>query len=147
MSIARTTDDVVAAVLTPRWNAVSGKFVDLARAIPDDRFESQLVNGIRTCGDVLRHVAYWNLYIADSLNGRKADDSANELPREEYRNKAGILAKLEKANREIADGINRTLDAKRLELICMAFEHLSEHYGQLVVYARLSGITPPSSRS
>ena len=29
----------------------------------------------------------------------------------------------------------------------MAFEHLSEHYGQMVVYARLLGIIPPVSRS
>jgi len=99
------------------------------------------------CGDVLRHVAYWNRYIADSLNGRKADDSANELSRDDYPDKPRILAELEKTNPEIANGMSRNLDAKALEVICMGFEHLSEHYGQLVVYARLLGIIPPASRS
>jgi len=147
MAMTGTTDDTLTAVLAARWKATSGKFVDLARAIPDDRFESELVSGTRSCGDVLRHVAYWNRYIADSLNGRKADDSANELLRDDYPDKARILKELENTNNEIANGMHRNLDAKALELISMAFEHLSEHYGQMVVYARLSGIIPPVSRS
>lgn len=147
MAIAGTKDDVLTGVLAVRWKAASGKFVDLARAIPDGKFESELVSGARTCGDVLRHVAYWNRYIADSLHGKKADDSANELPRGDFPDKTRILAEMEKTNREIAKGLNGNLDAKALEVISMAFEHLSEHYGQLVVYARLLGIVPPSSRS
>ncbi len=146
MAIAGATNDLLTAVLAARWKTVSGKFADLAREIPDDKFESELVNGTRTCGDVLRHVTYWNRYIADSLNGRKAHDSANELPRTDYPRRAHILEALEKANGEIANGMNRNLDAKTLELICMAFEHLSEHYGQLVVYVRLLGAIPPASR-
>jgi uncharacterized damage-inducible protein DinB len=147
MAITGTTDSALTAVLAARWNAASAKLVDLARAIPGGRFESELVNGTRTCGDVLRHVAYWNRYIADSLDGRKADDCGNELPREEFPDKAGIVAELEKTNRAIANGMNRILDAKAVELTSMAIEHLCEHYGQLVVYARLQGIIPPASRS
>jgi uncharacterized damage-inducible protein DinB len=121
--------------------------VRLARTIPDDRFESELVNGTRTCGEVLRHVAYWSRYIADSLGGRKADDSTNELSREDYPDKACILAELQKTNRAIAHGTSRNHDTKELELICLGFEHLSEHYGQVVVYTRLLGIVPPASQS
>jgi uncharacterized damage-inducible protein DinB len=146
MAITGTIDSVLTSVLAGRWKAASGKFEDLARTIPDGRFESELVSGARTCGDVLRHVAYWNRYIADSLNGRKADDNANELSRDDYPDRPPILAELERTNREIANGMSRNLDAKALELICMAFEHLSEHYGQLVVYARLLGVIPPASR-
>lgn len=147
MATTGTRDDVLTTVLATRWEATSGKFCDLARAFPDGRLDSELVSGTRTCGDMLRHVAYWNRYIADSLNGRKAHESANELPRDGYPDKARILEELEKTNNEIANGMHRNLDAKALELISMAFEHLSEHYGQMVVYARLLGIIPPVSRS
>jgi uncharacterized damage-inducible protein DinB len=147
MAITAAKEDVLTGVLVARWKAASGKFVDLARAIPDGKLESELVKGTRTCGDVLRHVAYWNRYIADSLNGKQADDSDNELPRDHYPDKVRIAEELEKTNREIAKGMSRNLDAKALELISMAFEHLSEHYGQLVVCARLLGIVPPASRS
>src|SRR5258708_3262048 len=104
MAITGTTDEVLTAVLGAPWKGASRKFVDLARTIPDGGFESELVSGTRSCGDVLRHVAYWNRYFADSLNGRKADDSANELSRDDHPDKAPILTELEKTNREIANG-------------------------------------------
>ncbi len=140
-------NDVLTAVLATRWKAASRKFVDMARTIPDGKLESELVSGTRSCGDLLRHVAYWTRYIAASLNGRKAADSANGLSRDDYPDNLRVLAELEKTNREIANGMSRSLDAKALELICMAFEHLSEHYGQLAVYARRLGLIPPASRS
>jgi uncharacterized damage-inducible protein DinB len=34
----------------------------------------------------------------------------------------------------------------RLYLATFAVEHAYDHYGQLAVYLRLSGITPPGSR-
>lgn len=142
-----TRDNVLTTVLATRWKATSGKFCDLASVFPDGRLDSEMVSGTRTCGDMLRHVAYWNRYIADSLNGREGHESANELPSGDYPDKARILEELEKTNNEIANGMHRNLDAKTLELISMAFEHLSEHYGQMVVYARLLGIIPPVSRS
>jgi uncharacterized damage-inducible protein DinB len=147
MTISGTISDILTAVLISRWTAASGKFVALARAIPDARFESELVNGSRTCADVLRHVAYWNRYIGDSLNGKEAHSSANELSRDDYPDRADILADLVKTSGEIANGMSGNLDARTLDLILMAFEHLSEHYGQLVVYVRLLGIAPPASQS
>ena len=36
--------------------------------------------------------------------------------------------------------------APRLYLATFAVEHAYDHYGQLAVYLRLSGITPPGSR-
>jgi hypothetical protein len=33
----------------------------------------------------------------------------------------------------------------RLGIATLAVWHASDHYGQLVVYARLSGVTPPAS--
>lgn len=147
MATTGTRDDVLTTVLATRWKVTSGKFCDLVRAFPDGRLDSELVSGARTCGDTLRHVAYWNRYFSDFLNGRKAHESANELPRDEYPDKARILKELENTNNEIANGMHRNLDANALELISMAFEHLCEHYGQMVVYARLSGVIPPLSRS
>ena len=58
-----------------------------------------------------------------------------------------MLQELRKSSSEIMNGISRILDAGSMELIAMALEHLSEHYGQIVVYLRLMGITPPASRS
>lgn len=147
MTTTKTAEDTVATVLTGRWDAAVKKFMELAAVLPDDKFEIELVAGARTCGGVLRHVAYWNRYVADSLQGKKVHDSANELAQKDYPEKTDVLLELRKNSREISHGINRTLDAGSMELIAMALEHLSEHYGQIVVYSRLMGITPPASRS
>lgn len=147
MSTTEIAVDTLAAVLVKRWQSASSKFIDLAAVIPDAKFEAELVNGTRTCGSVLRHVAYWNRYVADGLNGRNADDSGNELSQEDFPSKAALLSELKKSSKEIADGLNRPLDAGALQFIGMGLEHICEHYGQLAIYARLLGITPPASRA
>lgn len=147
MTITEETEHAIATMLIGRWEAAGNKFMELAAVLPDDQFEVELVQGTRTCGDVLRHVAYWNRYVADSLQGKKAHDSANEMARVDYPNKAVLLVELAKSSGEISRGIDRALDTTSMERIAMALEHLSEHYGQIAVYSRLMGITPPASRS
>lgn len=147
MAMTEKAEHPVATMLIGRWEAAAKKFMELAEVLPDDKFEVELVKGARTCGGVLRHVAYWNRYVADSLQGNKAHGSANELARNAYPDKAAILSELRKSNGEISRGINRALNTTSMEPIAVAFEHLSEHYGQIAVYSRLMGITPPASRS
>src|SRR5579871_5561695 len=130
MTTTETTIDTLTTVLATRWQAAANKFMDLAATLPEGKFEAELAGGARTCDAVLRHVAYWNRYVADTLNGRKADDSGNELSKKDYRDKAAVLGDLKKSSCEIASGLNRGLDDKSLQAFCMGLEHLSEHYGQ-----------------
>lgn len=135
------------ATLINRWQNAASKFIDLAAALPEDKFETELVKGARTYGYVLRHVAYWNRYVAAKLNGECAEDSGNELSLDDCSDKAAAISELTRNRLDIATGLDRPLDAVALENICIGLEHLCEHYGQLAVYARLLGITPPASRS
>lgn len=147
MAIVGAKDDVLSGVLAARWNTASKKFMALAEAIPEEKFDTELVRDGRTCDEVLRHVAYWNRYVADTLNGRTADDSANEVKRQELPERVQILADIKTNTSEIARGIRQNLNEKMLEAFSMGLEHVCEHYGQLAVYARLMGIVPPASRS
>lgn len=133
--------------LVSRWEAASRKFIELAEAIPQDKAETELINGTRSCMGVLRHVGYWNCYVADSLYGRKAHDSENELSRDDYPDRAQVLRELERSSKEIRDGILLNRNDNWLDVTLMGLEHVSEHYGQLANYARLLGVTPPASRS
>jgi uncharacterized damage-inducible protein DinB len=137
-------------LLAARWEQVSRKLTDLAGAFPEDELESRPVAGIRTVGEVLRHVAFWNQYVADSLRNRKADDTANELPSAACPTKARILEVLKQSSEDVVRALHdrqARLDSKTAELLMPFMEHTSEHYGQLVVYARLKGIVPPASRT
>ena len=147
MATATMTETAIAQVLAARWEAASTKFSQLAAEFAESKWEEANIPGIRSVGEVLRHVAYWNRYFADSMHGRKAHDSENELPRVDFATRTRLLPELERSSGEIAESIHKNCDAKQVERMSMAIEHVCEHYGQLVVYARLQGIVPPTSRS
>ena len=118
---------------------------ELAAEFPEKNSNTSRRKMLRTFGDVLRHVAFWNRYVADSLRGKKANDTDNELPIEEYRTKSRMIKALEQSstNRRGAEGSRP--GSEDPPSWSMAFiEHTCEHYGQLVVYSRLAGIVPPA---
>ncbi|MBI4908320.1 MAG: DinB family protein [Acidobacteria bacterium] len=136
-------------LLVERWEQVSRKIEALGRELPEETLERPTVNGVRPFGAVLRHVAFWNQYVADSLRGNTADDTANELAPGEYATKASILDALARSSQSVAAALlaHKSFDAKSAELVITFIEHTSEHYGQLVVYSRTLGIVPPASRA
>jgi uncharacterized damage-inducible protein DinB len=132
-----------------RWEQAARKAAALAEALPEDKLESQLVRGARTPGEVLRHIAFWNQYLAASLRGEEPDGSANELPRSSYGTKATIIEALNRSAAEVTNALGEAQiwqERKTAENVMGFIEHTSEHYGQLAVYARLMGIVPPASR-
>jgi uncharacterized damage-inducible protein DinB len=136
--------------LNDRWDQAGNKLTTLAEDFPAGKYEARPADGVRTFADVLRHVAFWNRFVADSVRGKKADDTSNELPRAEFSTKARIVDALKGSAGDAASALREhrsELDLKTVELIMSFIEHNCEHYGQLVVYSRLMGIIPPASRS
>ena len=142
-------DPTVRDVLLRQWSDIGEKVVKLAEEFPEDKYEFRPVAGVRTFADNLRHVAFWNGYVARSARGEKADTKANELPKAEYATKAKIVAALKSSLAEATAQLKNgavTPSAKLLDLWVSFTEHSGEHYGQMVVYYRLNGIVPPASR-
>lgn len=149
MSTKAMTEHPMSKVLIERWEQVSRKFADLAQEVPAEKFEWAPVAGLRTCADVVRHVAFWNQYVSASLLGQETNDSANQLSAAEYPTPKKALGALRDSAMGVTAALRRhhaELTPKTLELLVTFVEHTSEHYGQLVVYARLMGIVPPASR-
>jgi len=142
------SDSAMVNVLADRWNEVSQKIAALANELPEDKFDWRPTRELRSCAGVLRHVAFWNQYVGASLMGKDFDGTANELSPEHYADKQKILNALSRSSQETTEALCRKTspDPKTTELIVTFIEHTSEHYGQLVVYARLLKIVPPSSR-
>jgi len=150
MTAGMQQERALTAALVGRWEQASRKLAELAGVIPENEFDSHPVAGVRSVGELLRHVAFWNQYVADSLRGKKTDETGNELPATAYASKTGILEVLLRNSLEVATALGELhgpLDLKTTELIMTFVEHTSEHYGQLAVYARLKGIVPPASRT
>ena len=142
-------DGIDPAKLIDRWEQVCQKLSTLATEMPANKFEYKPVDGLRTFADVLRHVAFWNYYVADSARGRKADGTGNELPKKEFSNKDQVIDAFKHSSAEAAAALKGRpagLSPEMCEMVVSFIEHNCEHYGQLAVYARLTGITPPASR-
>lgn len=136
-------------MLIEHWEQAGAKLARLAEAVPEDRFEVAPVASMRTFEAVLRHVAFWNRYVADSARGAKTEEAANELPKNVYSTKAQVIAALVKSTEDAAAALRPHREGLAPETAAMVesfIEHVSEHYGQLVVYAHLAGVVPPASR-
>ena len=137
-------------VLLRQWTDIGEKVVKLAEEFPEDKYEFRPVAGVRTFADVLRHLAFWNGFVAKSARGEQADGKLNELPKAEYPTKASIVAVLKRSLAEATALLKNgpaTPSPKLTDLWVSFTEHSGEHYGQLVVYYRLNGLVPPASRS
>ena len=146
---AAKPEPAVRDVLLKEWTDISEKVVKLAEEFPEDKYEFRPVQGVRTFADNLRHVAFWNGYVAKTARGEKADTKQNELPKAQYASKAAIVKALKEsladATAQLKNG-PATPTAKLTDLWVAFTEHSGEHYGQMVVYYRLNGIVPPASR-
>jgi uncharacterized damage-inducible protein DinB len=141
--------DTTSTKLINRWEQVCRKLVALGEEFPDNKFNYTPAENTRTIADVLRHVAYWNDYVAETARGRKGDDSANELPKDKFATKSQILSELNRSAAQATEALKKNasgLSPELAETVVTFIEHNCEHYGQLVVYARLNGIVPPASR-
>ena len=144
---ARPQEETLSILLIGRWEGIGHKLAELAGEFPEEKFDYRPVEGVRTFGETLRHVVFWNRYVADTLRGAKADDSANEVAAAEYPTKSRIVEALSQSSREVAAALRESsFDRKTTELVIPFIEHNCEHYGQLAVYSRLMGIVPSASR-
>ena len=135
-------------VLLEQWNDIGNKVVQMAEHFPEDKYEFKPAKEVRSFADVLRHVAFWDDWVAKAARGEKPDAKPNELPKAQYASKAQIVAVLKANNAAAAAQLkNGPAPAGEAAGRWVAFiGHNSEHYGQLVVYYRLNGIVPPASR-
>lgn len=136
------------AILGP-WDEIGKKIVEMAEDFPEAKFDFRPKPEVRTFADVLRHVAFWNQYVAKQLRGEKVDPSPNELPKAEYATKAKIVAALRASLDEATAAFKAQPampPARVIGLLDTFSEHSGEHYGQLVVYYRLNDLVPPESR-
>ncbi len=150
MTAKQKEEDTLLAPMVGKWEEVGRKVAELAGELPAEMYGYRPVESIRTISEVLRHVAFWNRYVAASLKGEPFDDALNEVPAAEYATKPAIVAVLEQSSQDVVAALrNRStaIDPKTVELITAFVEHNGEHYGQLAVYCRLLGIVPAASRS
>jgi len=126
---------------------VNGKVLEMAKDWPAEKYNYAPGKGLRTFGEVIVHVASGVVYAAKA--GRGENVNWDELDPKSYKDKAAIVAALQKALDDATAALKATPDdkfTKTLNPWLSVIQHSSEHYGQLVVYYRNNGVVPPESR-
>jgi uncharacterized damage-inducible protein DinB len=140
------------------WRHVSQQLIALAEATPADKYSWRPAPGVRSTSEVYMHIAISNSYLL-SVTGPKMPADLNVNMEKTITSKADVIAWLKRSLEavktaraattpkdlerkvKIADR-EATVDGMYLRIII----HANEHMGQLIAYARMTGVVPPWSK-
>ncbi len=146
--------------LLESWNDIGRKLTAMAEEFPEDKYDFKPTPAQRSFAEQLLHAANTNYYFTNPVMGMKPP-TEEDPKREQYKTKAAVVEFVKKAFADGAAAIQKKGDKGLSDLVVDSFanqqvrigdmgwgliEHSGEHYGQLVVYYRLSGLVPPESR-
>jgi pentapeptide MXKDX repeat protein len=145
-------------VVLDSWNEIGGKLMAMAEDFPEDKYDFKPTPAERSFAEQLLHAAGSTYYFTNTVTGQKLP--AEDPKRDQYKSKADIVAFVKKSFADGSAAIQSKgekgmttevvyLPNQKSRVLDIAYgiiEHSGEHYGQLVVYYRLSGLVPPESR-
>lgn len=166
---AQQSAPTLASVVDRDISAVEKQIVDVAEAMPEDKFnfspESLNIpgsdyKGVRSFAVEVKHVAASNWFIWSPLTGEKLPEGVGDDGNgpANKKTKAEIIkflkdsfalghraaATLTTENMLQAPGTSKST---RLRLAEFGVSHAYNHYGQMIEYLRMNGIVPPASRA
>ncbi len=132
------------------------KFVDLATAVPADKYSWRPAEGVRSIGEVFLHIANANYNIPNLMGTPLPAGFDPKTFEKSTTDKAQIIDALNKSFASAHAAIeamtnadfNKPLpklgpDANYGDVIYILVTHAHEHLGQSIAYARVNGVVPP----
>lgn len=138
---------------------VGKRLVDLANAVPAEKYGWRPAPGVRSVGEVYMHVAGAD-FMLPSLVGGKMPEGLGRDSEKTVTDKAKIIEWLKKGienAKAVGTGMsNADLDKKvnvkflggevtQRRVLMVVETHMHEHLGQSIAYARSIGVVPPWS--
>ena len=140
------------------WLHVSQQLIALAEATPADKFSWRPAPGVRSTSEVYMHIVLANFYLLKVTGPEMPADLKEEMEKT-VTSKPEVIAWLKKSLEAVKTahlatkpkdfrrkvriaGRDATVDGMYLRIIV----HANEHMGQLIAYARMSGVKPPWSK-
>jgi uncharacterized damage-inducible protein DinB len=153
---AQSTSPGMAKELVAAWERAAADMIDVAEAMPEDRYDFKPTPELRTFGDQLIHVAAVVQRFIDTAKGTKSESGQphNTMTKAQV---VGLVKQTLQAGQEMMASLT---DAQLLEPVKFPFGDrmvtrygfwmgplypVADHYGQLVIYLRLNGIVPPAT--
>jgi FKBP-type peptidyl-prolyl cis-trans isomerase len=153
-----------AADLLFPFDQLEKQAIDLAQAIPEDKYDWRPAPGVRSIREVCLHIAYGNQLMLNISNGIEKDALYKQI-QDQIKREGAKLTKEQvvqamtesfKTLREAlqsasAGSLSRDIDffgtpTTRRSVLVALDVHIGEHVGQLIAYARMNGVVPPWSK-
>ncbi len=141
------------------WGHVSRQLIALADATPAEKFSWRPAPGVRSVSEVYMHIAMANFYLLSVTGPKMPADLKLESQEKTVTSKAEVIDWLKRSLEAVktahlavkpddlkrkvkVNKVDATVDGMYLRIIV----HANEHMGQLVAYARMTGVVPPWSK-
>jgi uncharacterized damage-inducible protein DinB len=140
------------------WTHVTHQLVELANAIPENKYSWRPAPGVRSISEVFVHIAQANFELLSVTGPKMPSDMESDRLEKDVTSKSEVIRDLERSFQAVKlaraqlkpgdlqrkvqiEGKTVTVDGMYLRIIV----HDNEHMGQLIAYARINGIVPPWS--
>ena len=137
----------------------SGKVMQLAEAVPADKYQWSPGEGVRSFSEVFAHIISANYFFASKLGAKIPEGLNMQTVEKDLKTKEEIITHLKSSYDLITTAVKNAKDetlADKVEYpfpgeftnmstILIALSHTNEHLGQLIAYSRMNNITPPWS--
>jgi len=136
----------------------NGRILELAEAIPADKYGWRPAEGIRSVSEVIVHTAGANFFFADQFGVDMPEEYGMDAE-QKVTAKDDVIAMLKKSQKHIHKAailatekdLNETVmmfgrDRSWRSVLMIVSGHGHEHLGQAIAYARSNGVVPPWSQ-
>ena len=136
--------------LVKKWKGNQRYTLKLAEAMPEELFSIKPAEGMKTYQSQLSHITTW-------LRTHSRFVTDHTFEKVQIKTKADIIQSLEEFFQFITEFLEKVAEESLEEIqelwygkvskhfiLQVMDNHLSHHRGQMIVYLRLQGITPPS---
>ena len=156
-ALAQTAPEGIWEGYDGEWRHVSQQLIALANATPQEKFAWRPAPGVRSTSEVYMHLVISNFYLL-SVTGPKMPADLTDGMEKSVTSKTEVITWLQRSldavkqahlaetpkdlqRKVLIADRDATVDGMYLRIII----HANEHMGQLVAYARMTGVVPPWS--
>lgn len=139
---------------------VKGQILALQEAVPQDKYAWRPAEGVRSVGEVYRHIAFGNYLLLQLMGVQPPADANFSMDVKKWdggtMDKAAVAsllkASFDHVTKSAAAMTEADLDTKidffgtqmtKRSALMGEIGHIHEHLGQSIAYARMNGIVPP----
>ena len=141
------------------YNFTADKMVQLAEAMPADAYDWRPSQEVRSVKEALLHTASANYFFSSQLGATLPEGLNPQVMEKADMSKEEVISSLNESIKFVQDALQNMnpddmntqvnlmgSEYNKRQLVFILGDHVAEHLGQLIAYARSNGVAPPWSQ-